>query len=149
MIKKQKIVYYNNTAYDLELKPSQIEGAGLGVYSKQFIPAETFLGYYEGHWNHDPKTASNYSYYINSRTLIDIDLTDIPYTAMFNDAFRTEFRNSVASHILVPDEIVQKIRAKNSHKYDPDKFVGMYTTRDIMPGDEMFFDYGAFYWTGW
>lgn len=141
--------YYNNTPFQLEVRVSQIENGGLGIFSLQWIPTGSFIGYYEGFWQHNPKEASNYSYYINSKTLIDIDPLNRPYTCMFNDAYRTDFQNNIVSKVLLDDNIVKIIRKKNSHKWDANRAVGLYTSRDIFPGDEMYFEYGEFYWKGW
>ena len=143
------VKFYNNTPYQLEVRESRIENSGLGIYSLQWIPCGSFIGYYEGFWQHNPKEATNYSYYINSKTMIDIDPLNKPYTSMFNDAFRTEYRNNVASQVLLEPEIVNIIRKRNSHKWDSNRAVGLYTTADIYPGDEMYFEYGDFYWKGW
>jgi len=148
-MKKKTVKYYNNTFFDLKLAPSQIENSGLGVYSCQYIPKDSFIGYYEGVWNHLMKTASNYSYYINYRTVIDIDPLNKPYTCMFNDAYRTDFSNNIKSEVLLDDNIIEKISIKNSYKIDVNKVVGLYSTKDIYPGEEMFFEYGDFYWKGW
>ena len=147
--KDQIVTYYNNTPYQLELMPSRIEDSGLGVFTKEFIPAGSFIGYYEGHWAHNTRKASNYSYYINSKTMIDIDPLNKPYTCMFNDAYRTDFKNNIRSEVLLDQEIVKIIRQKNSHRYDANRAVGLYATRNIYPGDEMYFEYGDFYWKGW
>lgn len=146
---KSVVLYYNNTTYDLEVRLSQIPDSGLGVFTNQFIEAGTFIGYYEGHWHHNMRTASNYSYYINRRSVIDIDPSNKPYTSMFNDAYRTDFYNNICSKVLLDDSIIETISAKNSYKIDPNKVVGLYATKHIRPGEEMFFEYGDFYWKGW
>jgi SET domain-containing protein len=151
-IKNSKTVYYNNTGFNLEIRESQIENSGLGLFLKnsaEMIPKDTFLGYYEGFWNYDLDTLSNYSYYINSRICLDVEKDRKPYTAIMNDAFRTGFKNNVVSEILIPETEINKIRKKNCHHYDPTRIVGLFTIDDIMPGDELFFEYGESYWKSW
>jgi hypothetical protein len=151
--KKNSTSYYNNTAFDLEVRPSQIVDAGQGLFLNANapgpIPAGAFIGYYEGVWNCDPKKHSNYSHYINKRVCIDIDFTHQPITSMMNDAYRTDYKNNVISKILVNEPILESIRSKNCDKFDPCRMVGLYALTQINPGQELFFEYGESYWKSW
>lgn len=40
--------YFHNSTYNLYLAKSQIPDAGLGVYTKDFIPAQTYIDEYIG-----------------------------------------------------------------------------------------------------
>ena len=40
--------YFHNSKYNLYLSKSQIPEAGLGVYTKDFIPARTYIDEYTG-----------------------------------------------------------------------------------------------------
>ena len=148
----KSIKYYNNTPFHLEIQQSNIENAGLGLFLQKntsIIPKNKLIGYYEGFWNYDTKTQSNCSYYINKRICIDIDFQNRPYTSLMNDAFRTRFQNNIMARVLLEPSIIETIRAKNCENYDVNKIVGLYSTRDILPGDELFFEYGEAYWKSW
>jgi hypothetical protein len=149
-----KFSYYNNTMHPLEVRPSQIVNGGMGVFmsstASEPIAAGAFIGFYEGVWNCDAKNQSNYSYYINKRVCIDLSKDNRrPITAMMNDAFRTDFTNNVISKLLVDQTILESIRAKNCDNFNPCRIVGLYATKEIRPGEELFFEYGESYWTSW
>jgi hypothetical protein len=40
--------YYHNSKFNLRIDKSQIKDAGLGVFTSDFIPANTFIDYYKG-----------------------------------------------------------------------------------------------------
>jgi hypothetical protein len=149
---KLKPIYFNNTEYKLIIKPSNIENAGFGLFldkNAEPILKNTFLGNYNGYWNYDFKHQSNCSYYINKKICIDVEMNNRPFTSLMNDAFRTEFSNNIISKCALDENIIQNINKKNCNKYDPNKIIELYTTCDIMPGDELFFDYGESYWKSW
>lgn len=144
--------YYNNTFFDLEIKESNIEDAGLGLFLKKnanTVFKNKLIGYYEGFWNSDKKKQSNCSFYINKRICIDVDFKNRPYTSVMNDAYRTSFKNNIEARILLDESLIETIRAKNCHNYDANKIIGLYSIRDIQPGDELFFEYGESYWKSW
>ena len=52
-LRKLKPVYFNNTQYNLVIKNSQIENAGLGLFldiKAKPILKNALLGYYFGYW---------------------------------------------------------------------------------------------------
>lgn len=150
--KKFKPVYFNNTTFDLKIKESNITSAGLGLFlNKDSNPIlkDTFLGYYSGFWNSDMSNQSNCSYFINKRICIDVNYDNRPFTSLMNDAYRTEFKNNVISKLAIDNKILLNIRKKNCEQYDPNKIIELYTTQDIQPGDELFFEYGESYWKSW
>jgi len=149
---ENKIMYFNNTDFDLIIKNSNILGAGLGLFlsiNTNPILKDTFLGYYNGFWNTDMTKQSNCSYYINKRICIDVTLSNRPYTSIMNDAYRTEFKNNVVSKIAIDNKILANIRKKNCEEYDPNKIIELFTTQDILPGNELFLEYGESYWKSW
>jgi len=144
--------YYNNTDFQLEIKQSGIENSGMGLFLDKHanpILKDTFLGYYMGYWNYNMKNQSNCSYYINKRICIDVEKDNRPYTSVMNDAYRTEFKNNIISKINGDDIILDNIRKKNCDQFDPTRTIELYVSRDIMPGDELFFEYGESYWKSW
>ena len=150
--RKVQPVYFNNTDYNLIIKESKIQNAGLGLFLDTLanpILKNVFLGYYFGYWNYDNTNQSNCSYYINKRICIDVKNNNRPFTSMMNDAYRTDFTNNIISKCKLDENVVLNIRKKNCDNYDPNKIIELYTTRDILPGDELFFEYGENYWKSW
>lgn len=149
---RKKCIFYNNTSYDLIIKQSNIENAGLGlflnIHAKPILKG-VFLGYYCGYWNYDLKNQSNCSYYINKRICIDVKMENRPYTSIMNDAYRTDFTNNIISKFAIDENTIQNIRKKNCDQYDPNKIIELYTTHDILPGEELLFEYGDSYWKSW
>ena len=149
---KIKCSYFNNTNYNLIIKQSNIENGGLGLFlniNADPIINGSFLGYYFGFWNYDLKHQSNCSYYINKRICIDVKMENRPYTSIMNDAYRTDFTNNIISKFAIDENTLQTIKKKNCDQYDPNKIIELYASKDIMPGDELFFEYGESYWKSW
>ena len=141
--------FHNNLRFNLEIRPSQIPSSGNGLFTIEPIYKGYFLGYYEAHWSFDKKTPSNYSFDVNNKIWLDIDLRDKPYSAMMNDAFRTDFLNNIEAIHLLTEKERSNITKKNCELYDSNKMVGIYALEDINVGDELFFSYGDFYWKSW
>jgi hypothetical protein len=153
--KNQSIL--NNTNYDLIVKTSQIENSGRGVFlsenSKISILENDIIGFYMGEWKINDRNTSNYSFYINEKLVIDIDFSNhsnpIPITAIFNDAIYSDYSNNIFAKILLEEDEIKKINKKNCENYDVNKIVGLYASHNIYPGEELFFDYGSYYWKSW
>ena len=141
--------FHNNLQVNLEIRPSQIPSSGNGLFTIEPIYKGDFLGYYEAHWAFEKKLQSNYSYDINNKVWLDIDLYDKPYSAMMNDAFRTDYHNNVESIHLLTEKERNIITKKNCELYDSNKMVGFYAIDDISIGDELLFSYGDSYWKSW
>jgi hypothetical protein len=141
--------FHNNLRFNLIIQPSQIPSGGYGVFTKEPIYKGDFLGYYEAHWAFDKKAQSNYSFFVNNKVWLDINLHDKPYSAMMNDAFRTDYHNNIEAIHIVMEKERNIITKKNCELYDPNKMVGIYAIDDIKVGDELFFSYGDHYWKSW
>jgi SET domain-containing protein len=148
---EQKII--NNTKFNFEVKLSQIENSGRGVFlhkNENIIKEGTFIGFYHGEWKLNSKNTSPYSFYINDKLVIDIDFEKpIPITAIFNDAIYSDYSNNIISKILLSENDINKITNKNKDNYNPNNIIGLYALRDIYPEEELFFDYGTYYWKSW
>ena len=105
--------FHNNLRFQLEIRPSQIPDSGNGLITTEFIPAESFLGYYEAVWCLDKRAHTSYSFYINDKITLDIDHSDKPYSAMMNDAYRTDFQNNIEAVHLYTEIDRAKITKKN------------------------------------
>ncbi len=141
--------FHNNLRFNLEILPSQIPAGGYGLFTIEPIHKGDFLGYYEAHWAFDKNKQSNYSFDVNNKVWLDIDLHDKPYSAMMNDAFRTDYHNNIEAIHLLTEKERNIITRKNCELYDSNKMVGIYAIEDINVGDELIFSYGDFYWKSW
>jgi hypothetical protein len=141
--------FHNNLQVNLEIRPSQIPSSGNGLFTGEPIYKGDFLGYYEAQWSFDKKTQSNYSFFVNNKIWLDVDLHDKPYSAMMNDAFRTDYHNNIEAIHLLTEKERNIITKNNCELYDSNKMVGIYAIDDINVGDELFFSYGDYYWKSW
>lgn len=147
--KQLKQRFHNNLLYRFVVAPSGIQGAGNGLFVDENIPKDTLIGTYECHWNFMPKTASSYSFYINRRICLDIDMSDMPYSALLNDTWETDFHTNVVARYILDDDQLERLTKKEALKLDPSTIVELYTTDKIEKGDELFFSYGRSYWKEW
>ena len=122
--------YIFNACYDLYLQPSQILCAGLGVFTRVFIPKDQLIGNYIGQIKHNNSISCGMSYSVCLNSEYYIDAFDYPRTilAMINDARFSNFTNNC---VLIT----------YSHTAD------IWTVKDIEMNSELFFDYGDDYWS--
>jgi SET domain-containing protein len=144
---KEDPVYYTNSKFKLEIKPSNITAAGLGVFTLEDIPNDTFIDTYDGeymttssklsktdYYGHKLRRMIHSLYYIEVEKDIGIDATSYPrcFISMVNDCYNSEFReNTEFRNIRNPGEIPK---------------VGLWTTREIKKGEELYVSYGDEYW---
>jgi len=119
--------YYHNSEYSLEIRDSTIKEAGLGVFAKAPIPAGTFIDEYKGDYFKRPTSR----YYIAITDDLGIDAGSYPrcYMGMLNDVIGS--RNEYNCEFLVNVE---------------EKRVRVWSTREILAGEELFISYGNEYW---
>ena len=119
--------YYNNSKYKLEISQSCIIEAGLGVFTKEFIPANSFIDSYTGEYR--PRCFSRY--YFKIREGVGIDAFDYPrcYMGMLNDSHGTLYSNNCKFVVDLETDTVS-----------------VWSIRDIREGDELFISYGEEYW---
>lgn len=118
--------YFHHSIFSLEIKPSQIKNAGKGVYTMDTIPKNTFIDFYTGHII--PYPISRYYIAIDNDHGIDAGTFPRCYMAMMNDIVYSEFKINCEFIILPNDQ------------------VAVYSIYDILPGEELFVDYGDEYW---
>lgn len=129
-----KNIFYNNTNFILDVRPSQIKNAGNGLFAFEYIPKETFIGFYDGDILSGDNNITDYSFQISKKYFIDAK--DFPrcYIAMINDAIYSKFINNC------------EFRITNKKKVENNK-ICLYTIKDIKKGEELFASYGEDYWT--
>ena|SRR3989338_11540433 len=133
--------------------PSQIAGAGTGVYAKRDIPAGVIIGRYNGY----------------NKKLEDVDYNEMVYAADIGDnkvrigsGISAIINDTVILRKLTPIEThyaqtygifprhnglehnTQFIRTQLSADKSPDIYIQ--TILPIKKGDELFIDYGKQYW---
>jgi SET domain-containing protein len=126
--------YYNNTEFILDIKPSNIKNGGSGLFSVQYIPKETMIGYYKGDILYGNNKVTDYSFQISAKYFIDAKEFPRCYIAMINDAKKSEFENNCEFRII-------EKRIKTNNK------ICLYSIKDIKKGDELLACYGEEYWT--
>ena len=119
----------------LEIKESVIPGAGLGLFTTEFIPKGSRIVQYKGRkrtWKDVKNEDGNfYIFYVTRNHIIDANNYKKSFARYINDAAG-----------------LQKIKGlKNNTEFvrDGDK-VFVEATRDIAAGTELFVGYGKEYW---
>jgi len=118
-------------AKDFEIRPSTIEGAGLGLFSKVRIEAEETIGHYTGkiisetEFNDPERPFSAYILWVCRTHIIDGVGPKANYTRYINHSDKPN------AFLVV------------STRWKTARFEAL---RRIEPGEEIFFDYGDDYW---
>jgi hypothetical protein len=151
IINKQQ--YYNNSLFDLYLTKSQIENAGLGVWTRDFIPKNTFVDEYTGIIG-NRNFGSDYTLEITKNYYIDAEPFPRCFMAMINDCSYvakktirrkkkvidiTPVANYNSSGIPLEVNCIFMIDIENKKGL-------IYSTRDIERNTELFISYGKNYW---
>jgi hypothetical protein len=120
--------YYNNSKYKLEISQSYIIEAGLGVFTNEFIPANSFIDNYTG--DYSSRCFSNY--YFRIREGVGIDALDYPrcYMGMLNDSHGTTYSNNCKFVVDLEKDTVS-----------------VWSIKDIQEGEELYISYGSEYWS--
>jgi SET domain-containing protein len=119
----------------LEIKESNIPGAGLGLFTKEFIPKGSRIVQYKGRkrtWKDVKNEDGNfYIFYVTRNHIIDAQNYKKSFARYINDASG-----------------LQKIKGlKNNTEFVRDgNKVFVEATRDIPAGGELFVGYGKEYW---
>ena len=126
--KPPNVEYNYNTEFNLEVKRSSIKNAGLGVFTNQFIPRNTFLGEYIGVL----KTSNQFScglYALELKSGNLIDAFEYPRSvfAMINDSRFSDYTYNCKF-------IITESKAE------------IWTINNIYKDEELFINYGDDYW---
>lgn len=130
-----KLIYYQK---NLIVKPSRIQGAGMGLFARDFIPKGKKLGWYRGEL-------------ITRQEWIDSE--DDSYMWMIKDSNDTEFyidgstikKNNKLRYVNGCMTPSQKF-CVNVDAYQSGNKIWYETTRKIHKGEELIVDYGGDYW---
>ncbi len=144
--------YYPTSQFDLYLAPSQLANSGLGVFTKQFIPANTLIDQYYG--NKSCLLGGSYVLYIKDGCYIDAFSYPRCFMGMINDASfvpKKVIRKKKKKIDITPDA---NYDAKNNKLTNNCEFVidkdnekaYVHTITDIPAGSELFVSYGPDYW---
>jgi SET domain-containing protein len=138
-INKEVDDYVNTSPFDLYIDNSKIIEAGLGVYTRDFIPENTIIDEYRGKLIETDNPITNEYYYeliagdkSKGILTVGIDASALPrnYMGMINDA---SFDKVVKNNCEFQDDV-------------ENKKVYVVTLRDIQPDEELFASYGDGYW---
>jgi hypothetical protein len=148
---KESKTYYHNSIYDLHLDTSQIPNAGLGVFTKSFIPKDSLIDEYYGMLRDH---GGNYSLLVVPGVYIDASFWPRCYMGIINDCtfVAPVYKRKKGRRIdLTPDayydEKGNKLVVNCEFRVVPKEKKGyVYSTIDILPGQELFISYGDKYW---
>ena len=121
----EKESYFHHSAFQLEIKESQIPNAGKGVFTSTAIPNGSCIDLYYGISCRYPMS----KYFISLENESGIDAGNFPrcYTAMINDVVGSQF--TINCEFIISNQTVS-----------------VYACKDITPGEELFISYGDEYW---
>jgi hypothetical protein len=138
---------YHNSPFNLYIKDSQLYQSGQGVFTHDFIPAKSFIDFYQGYLTEFIK-GGTYFYHINDQWGIDGFGPPRCYMAMLNDANHkttlTIGKGKKKKQISIPHEF------NNNCEFISDEnnlTVSVYSIVDIQPESELFISYGDLYWS--
>jgi len=119
--------YFHNSPFNLCIKASNIQFAGKGVFTQDFISANTFIDLYLGDLCFYAKCGA---YFVEIDDSCGINAVAFPrcYMAMINDAHNSQFANNC------------EIRIHSGT-------VEVWSLFDIAPGEELFMSYGDAFWS--
>ncbi len=147
------VSYYHNSPYNLYLAKSQIPDAGLGVFTKDFIPAGTYIDEYYG----DVYSFNPGGFYVlEVKADYYIDATNYPrcYMGMINDCefiAKKIIKKKKRKINITPDAYYDKNNNKlvincKFIKNPEEEKTYVFSISDITSDSELFISYGPNYW---
>ena len=145
--------YFHNSTFHLYLADSQIPDAGLGVFTKDFIPAGTYIDEYCGEiYSFHP--GGSYVFEFDSNYYIDANNYPRCYMAMINDCeyiAKKTIRKKNRKIDVTPNAYYDKYDNKlvvncETIKKIEDKKIIVVSVMNIEPDSELFMSYGYDYW---
>lgn len=143
--------YYHNSTHSLRIGPSQIPGAGLGVYTDSHIAAGELIDEYAGVLRDH---GGSYSLLILPGLYVDACVWPRPYMGIINDCtfVAPKYKRKKGRRIdMTPDAYYdssgRRLEVNCEFRVDPKAKKGyVYASADILPGQELFVSYGDKYW---
>lgn len=131
---------------------SKISNAGLGVFATASIKKGAFLGNYMGEIldSVDSMSRNEYLYGSSSRTkkfTIDASSLDKSNYTRFINCCSTSYPENVVGIRYTQVEGASVYRTRLGKQIDIDGYIFFYATREIEPGEELYYDYGMAYRT--
>jgi hypothetical protein len=125
----QQPTHYHTSSFSLTIASSNISNAGKGVFTNDFIPANTIIDEYYGDV-HDISYSSS-RYFLEITPTCGIDAFNFPrcYMAMVNDTYGTSRETNCT---FVIDQCARRAFIQS--------------TVDILPQSELYISYGDEYW---
>jgi SET domain-containing protein len=145
--------YFHNSPYNLYLTNSQIPDSGLGVFTKDFIPAGSCIDEYSGDvYFFNP--GGFYVLEVNEKYYIDANNYPRCFMAMINDCgfiAKKKIRKKKRKIDITPDAYYDKNNNKLVINCEfiikpEEKKTFVYSLIDINKDSELFISYGTNYW---
>ena len=135
-----KPIYWNNTKMILDVQESKIPNAGNGIFTYQYIPKNTLIGYYSGRIKKaDGSCVGDYSFGLNKDYYIDARYYPRSYIAMINDSHGSLKKNNCEFRLTKIDNNGKRLKPINYK-------ISLWSLRNIKIGEELYADYGLDYW---
>ena len=145
--------FYHTSKFDIYLATSNIPNGGLGVFTKEYIPANTYIDEYKGEVYIEPIRGS---YVLQVSPTCHIDAWNFPrcYMGMLNDCSfiaKQQIRKKKRRIDVTPDSYYN---SKNEKLFvncefitdEVNKMAYVNSIVEIFPGSELFVAYGDEYW---
>ena len=137
---------------DLEIKPSRVKGAGLGLFTKVDLCARTFVDVYSGIKVSQDEYEEKF---LRNRYALDDERNDQVIIADATDSCYARYANDVEIQGLPCNASFEDFKfevEKKKHAHMPDWFANetmcLVTTAFIRAGEEIYVSYGRRYWAG-
>ena len=143
--------FFHTSAFALKIAESQIQGAGLGVYTLEDIPAGALVDEYRGERQ---DYGGRYVLYIKKNYYINADVWPRPYMAFINDCTfvapkykRRKGRRIDITPAAQYDSKGNVLTTNCEFRTCESTCKGwIYALCDIAAGSELFVEYGEKYW---
>ncbi len=131
--------YYHKSIYNLYVKDSGIINSGLGVFTRDFIPKETFIDEYYGEII-DYLYGGDYYFRIDNDYGINAEKFPRCYMAMLNDAdYKPKSKRKLRT--FISHDFIN-----NCYFKIEDRKIRIFSKEDIHENTELFISYGSEYW---
>jgi SET domain-containing protein len=131
--------YYHKSKFNLYIDNSKIINSGLGVFTKEFIPKDSFIDEYYGEII-DYLYGGDYYFKIDKDYGINAEKFPRCYMAMLNDAGYKPLSKRKLKKFIEHSFI------NNCYFKIEDRKIKIFSKDDILERTELFISYGSEYW---